>query len=161
MPERIKVAEYQKRPLEEIEFPDGTVWSLRQPLEEDYYRRQDVVDAHMERIKAKGTELAEKAKAKAAKAEKESVFYLDGQAPDPDDEARALIEEESDEEKLDLKLTLRYMQASVLALFIVPTQEPEAILKKLPPDLMHYLLARVDEVLGGEAAKKRVRSETR
>jgi hypothetical protein len=161
MAERIKVAEYQKRPLEEIEFPDGIVWSLRQPLEEDYYRRQDVVDAHMERIKAKGAELAEKAKAKAAKTEKESVFYLDGQAPDPDAEARALIEEEADEEKLDLKLTLRYMQASVLAIFIVPTQEPEAILEKLPPDLMHYLLARVDEVLGGDAAKKRVKSETR
>ena len=32
---KIKVYEYHSQPLEEIEFPDGTVWKLRQPLEQD------------------------------------------------------------------------------------------------------------------------------
>ncbi|MFH0914836.1 MAG: hypothetical protein V1912_00105 [bacterium] len=148
MSERIKVAEYQKRPIEEIEFPDGSVWTLRQPLEEDYYRRQEVIEGHMARVRTKAADLAARATAKA-------------EETGADDEARALIDEEADEETLAIELTLRYMQASVLAIFITPTQGPKVILETLPPDLMHYLLARVDETLGGDAAKKRVRSETR
>jgi hypothetical protein len=146
MPERIKVAEYQKRPIEEVEFPDGTVWTVRQPLDEDYFRRQEVVDAHRERVITKAKELATKATAKA-------------EETGGDDEARALIDKEADEETLPLKFTLRYMQASILALFITPEQKPKTILEMLPPDLMHYLNARVDEVLLGEAAKKRVRAD--
>lgn len=154
---RIKIADYTRRPIEEVEFPDGEVWRLRQPLEEDYYRRQEVVESHVARVTERAKEITERAKAKAEKADRESVFYQEGQAPDPDDEARALIEEEADEKTLPLKYTLRYMQASVLAIFIEPVQEPETILEKLPPDLMHYLLARLEEVLTGDAAKKRVR----
>lgn len=143
MADKIKVSDYTRRPVEEMEFPDGEVWKLRQPLEEDYYRRQEVVEAHIARVQERAKELTAKAIAKAE----------DG----GDDEARALIAEEADEETLPLKFTLRYMQASVLAIFIEPEQTPEAILEKLPPDLMHYLLARLDEVLTGDAAKKRVR----
>ena len=148
MPERIKIAEYQRRPIEEVEFPDGTVWKVRQPLEEDYYRRQEVVEAHMERVKTRAKQLADRAVAKATETGE-------------DTEARALIEEEADEETLPIELTLRYMQASILAPFIEPEQDPTVILTMLPPDLMHYLLARIDEVLLGDAAKKRVRAETR
>lgn len=157
MGDRIKIADYQRRPVEEMEFPDGEVWRLRQPLEEDYYRRQQTVEEHIARVQERAKEVTERAKAKREQAERESVFCSPGQAPNPDDEARALIDEEADEETLPLKYTLRYMQASVLAIFVEPEQTPEGILEKLPPDLMHYLLARLDEVLTGDAAKKRVR----
>lgn len=148
MPERIRVADYVKQPLEEIEFPDGAVWKLRQPLEQDYYRRQQVVEEHVKRVQERARQIAERARAKAEES-------------GDDAEARAVIDEEADEEALDVEFTLRYLHASVLAIFIEPNQEPKTILEKLPPDLMHYLLARIDEVLAGDAAKKRLRSESR
>ena len=102
----------------------------------------------MERVKTRAKQLADRAVAKATETGE-------------DTEARALIEQEADEETLPIELTLRYMQASILAPFIEPEQDPTVILTMLPPDLMHYLLARIDEVLLGDAAKKRVRAETR
>ncbi len=143
----IKVADYQRRPVEEVEFPDGTVWTVRQPLEEDYYRRQQLWTEHAKRVKDRAAEIALRAQARAEES--------------GDEEARALIDEEADEETLEVEYTLRYLQASMLAIFIEPEQKPQVILEKLPPDLMHYLLARIEEVLGGEAAKKRVRAEAR
>jgi hypothetical protein len=140
---KINVYEYHNRPLEELEFPDGTVWKLRQPLEADFYRYQDTLTAHRERVKAYAHELAERAKAKA-------------EETGGDDEARALIAEESDEDRMPLEVTTRYMQASLVAIFITPEQKPETLLEKLGPDIIHFLNLRIAEVIGGGAAKKRI-----
>ncbi len=138
MAERIKVADYQRQPLQEIEFPDGTVWKLRQPVEEDYYRRDAVVRQHQKRVQGMAKELADKAETAG-----------DGEA---------VIEEEGDEARIPRDCTLRYLQASILAIFIEPQVTADEILDKLPLDLMHLLNASVEEVMVGEAAKKRLRN---
>jgi hypothetical protein len=139
----IKVAEYHSRALEELEFPDGSVWKLRQPLEADYYRYQEVAEEHRTRVRAKAAEITERAKALAEQS-------------GGDDEARALIDAEADEDRLDVTLTTRYLQASLLSVFLAPEQKPETILEKLGPDIIQYLLYRVQEIISGDAAKKRV-----
>lgn len=139
----IKVFEYHNRPLEELEFPDGTVWKLRQPLEADYFRYQEVAEEHRTRVRAKAAEITERAKALA-------------EMNEGDDEARALINAEADEDRLDVTLTTRYLQASLLAIFITPEQKPETILEKLGPDIIQLCLYRVQEVISGDAAKKRI-----
>jgi hypothetical protein len=140
---KINVYEYHNRPLEELELPDGTVWKLRQPLEADFYRYQDTLTAHRERVKAYAHELAERAKAKA-------------EETGGDDEARALIADESDEARMPLEVTNRYMQASLVSIFLTPEQKPETLLEKLGPDIIHFLNLRIAEVIGGGAAKKRI-----
>lgn len=145
MTDKIKVAEYHNRPLVELEMPSGETWKLRQPLESDYYRWQEVIASHKSRVNAFAHELAERAKAKAEEA-------------GGDDNARALIEQESDEERLPLECTVRYLQASLLAVFVVPDQTPEDLLEMLGPDIIHELNLRVQAVLGGDAAKKRMRA---
>ncbi len=144
MTDKIKVAEYHNRPLVELELPGGEVWKLRQPLEADYYRWQELITEHKKRVTAYGHELAERAKAKA-------------EETGTDDEARALIEAEADEERLPLDCTVRYLQASLLAVFVVPEQRPEALLETLGPDIIHELNLRIQAVLGGDAAKKRLK----
>lgn len=220
MADKIKVSEYLSRPLEEVEFPDGEVWKLRQPIDEDYYARLDVVETYLERVRKRGSELAEKAerrrqaeerrieqqrllplwrieerkrleeekasdwqnaerkrlskrlegeeleaavgKAVAKRLEEETDKAVAKRVADAGDAvARDLIDNEGDENRLPLQYTERYLHASILALFIEPIQTAEAILTKLPPDLMHFLLARIDETLKGDAAKKRLRADGR
>ena len=220
MGDKIKVSEYLSRPLEEVEFPDGTVWKLRQPIDEDYYARQDVVETYLERIAKRGAELAERAErqrqaeevrieqaklrplwyveeqkrlretkadewelaerkrlakrleaedldkavadAVAKRLQEETEKAVDKRITDAGDAvAREFIDEEGDEKRQPIECTERYVHASVLALFIEPAQTPETILAKLPLDLMHFLLARVEETMRGDAAKKRLRADGR
>jgi len=220
MADKIKVSEYLSRPLEEVEFPDGEVWKLRQPIDEDYYARQDAIETYLKRIRRRGEELAEKAErrrqaeekrieqqqllplwrieerkrlqeekvsgwetaerkrlskrmegeeleaavseAVAKRLQEETDKAVTKRATDAGEAAaRELIDDEGDEKRLPIEYTDRYLHASTLALFIEPTQTPEAILAKLPPDLMHFLLARIEETLRGDAAKKRLRADGR
>ena len=220
MADRIKVSEYLSRPLEEVEFPGGEVWRVRQPIDEDYYARQDVVERHLKRVRAYGQKLAARAEhrrvAEEQRIENEKLrplWYMEEQRRLRDEKAdewevaerkrlgktlsgddletaiaeavqkrlqdatakavdkrvvdagdavaREFIDAESDEEKIPVDCTDRHLHASILALFVEPAQEPEAILAKLPPDLMHFLLARIEETLRGDAAKKRLRADGR
>lgn len=77
-----------------------------------------------------------------------------------DEVARALIEEEGDEERLPLEYTVRFLNASILAVFLEPEQTPKAILERLGPDIIFELRERLYEVLGGGAAKKRLAKES-
>ncbi len=153
MTDKIRVADYHRQPIVEIEMPDGEVLKLRQPLESDYFRMTEVREEHaarrlkyLEEKVALGKEIAEKAKALAA-------------AGGSDDEARALIEREQEALKGPdpLEITPRYEDASLLAIFLVPEQSPERILE-LGPDLMAELSERVTAVLTGDAAKNRRRA---
>jgi hypothetical protein len=153
MTDRIKVAEYHNRPLVELEFPDGEVWKLRQPLEADYWRMTEIEAAHRKRVLARAHEVAEQAKARAEEAK---ARISAGSTEDPDSAARALIEEEADEERLPLDVTRRYLQAAIVAVFVAPEQTPESVLERLGPDIIHTLDFRLREVFGGDAAKKRL-----
>jgi hypothetical protein len=148
MTDRINVAEYHGRPLVELEFPDGVVWKLRQPLESDYYRIAEEAEGHNKRVKAFAADLAAKAEAKAA------AVKADG--GDGDAAAAGLIVEEGDEERLPLEVTERYQRAVFISIFIQPEQSPAAVLERLGPDIMNELAYRLTEILGGDAAKKRV-----
>ncbi|MBN1629640.1 MAG: hypothetical protein JW990_07750 [Thermoleophilia bacterium] len=143
MTEKIKVAEYHNRPIVELELPGGEVLKLRQPLEQDYFRWQDVTQEHRRRVTDYGEELAKRA---AKRAE---------ETGDPD-EGKALLREESAEERIPVEVTVRYLLASRLAIFIEPEQTPERLLDVLGPDIIHELLQRIDAIIGGDAAKKRL-----
>lgn len=155
MAQRINVAQYHLRPLEELDitghedFPPGTVWRVRQPLEGDFYRLTEVERAHNKRVQEYSKEIAERAIAAAAKSEAE------GDA-DPDAVGRKVLAEESDEDRVPLEVSQRYARAAHVAIFLEPEQTPEVILDVLGPDLVNYLFYRVMEVMGGDAAKKRV-----
>ena len=149
MSRKIKVAEFHGDPILVLEFPDGETWTVRQPLEADYYRYQDVLKEHQDRVLAKGREIAERAQELA-------------QAGQPGGEgakeARLLIEEEADEARLDVELTNRYLNASLVAIFISPVQKPERVLEMLGPDIINELHAELQQIWTGEAAKKRVKT---
>jgi hypothetical protein len=138
----IKVADYHNDPLTVIEFPDGEVWKLRQPLEADHYRVQEVVKAHRQRAQEYGLALAERAKAAAE---------VDG-----DDAGRDLIAREAGEDVLPVDITARHLNAAILATFIEPTQTPETVLEKLGPGIINELHVEITQVLDGEAAKKKL-----
>lgn len=55
----IKVEEYHNLPLEELAFPDGTIWKVRQPnREEDIWAYQAIATEHDKRVKAHGATIA-------------------------------------------------------------------------------------------------------
>lgn len=188
---KIKVYEYHSQPLEEIEFPDGTVWKLRQPLEADYFRAREVIAAWEKRVNERGKALAARAVERAEaeqerlRAEEKMTLWREEErerlkadtAPEKleaavekavekrirdagDEVGRALVEKEGAEDEQPLDCTPRYLIASLVAIYITPTQTPETLLEKLGPDILHMLNARVGEVLGGGAAKKRIARES-
>jgi hypothetical protein len=138
----IKVADYHNDPLTIIEFPDGEVWKLRQPLEADHYRVQDAVREHRKRVQEYGSAIAERAKTAAETG--------------GDDAGRELIAREADEDVLPVDLTARYLNAAILAVFIDPVQTPETVLAKLGPGIINELHVEITQVLEGEAAKKKL-----
>ena len=77
-----------------------------------------------------------------------------------DDEARAMLDREADENTIPLDTTERYLYASLLAIYLEPEQKPERILETLGPDIIHECLAHVQDVVGGGAAKKRIARES-
>lgn len=191
MTDRIRVADYHSQPILELELPDGSVWKLRQPLEADYYRTQEIitkwqkaVNEYGHLLKVRAEERREAEEQRIAAVEQAALWRLEEhrrlQPDTPPEEleaavekavkkriadagdqvARALIEEESDEERLPLNLTVRYLWASIVSVFLEPVQTPETILEALGPDIIHELHGRIQAVLGGDAAKKRLARET-
>ena len=146
MSERIMVDEYLDAPIKELEFKNGTVWKLRQPHEDDFYATQKIAKKHRAKRQAK-------IRALAAEAEKATEA-----AGGDDDAGRQLIEEDASEYALQRELSSRYLSAAILSVFIEPPQTPEAILN-LGPDIISYLHLLLDEVLTGDAAKKRLAAE--
>lgn len=143
MTQRINIAEYHNRPLFELELPSKEVWKVRQPLEADYYRYEEVLKEHNERVSAKKAEIAERAKDRLVET-------------GVDEEARQLIEDEANEDRLPVEYTMRYLTASLVAIFITPEQKPEELLDKLGPDILNGLHQEVLAVIGGDGAKKRL-----
>ena len=166
MTERINVADYHDEPLLELVVPrdhrwnffEATLWKLRQPTEQDFYRVSQVSVAFELR---RAAYLAEKAKAGQALGKRAAKMAEEAQAAnpdvDPDPEMRAYMAREtaamsaSDPENV----TPRYKMAEILAIFIEPKQPPERILS-LGPDIMGLLDAKLSEAFTGEAAKKRM-----
>jgi hypothetical protein len=140
MSRKIKISEYHNDPITILEFPDGVTWTVRQPLEADFYRTQDVVKEHQKRVTKYGKKLAENAAALTS----------------TDEDARVVIDENADEERLPIEVTIRFMQASILAVFIEPKQSPEKVLEMLGPGIINELQEEVNQLLSGEAAKKKL-----
>lgn len=143
MTQRINIREYHNRPLFELELPSREVWQVRQPLEADYYRYEDVLKAHNERVTAKKAEIVERAKARR-------------DATGQDEDARDLIEDEASEDRLPVRYTMRYLTASLVAIFVTPEQTPEQLLEELGPDILNGVHQEILAVIGGDGAKKRL-----
>lgn len=143
----IKLKQYHNDPVAEIEMPDGSRWTVRQPLEADYFRMQDVIKAYQKKVTDYSKELA----GRAEKATEEAGT---------DDAGRKLIEEEGDEDRIPIECTVRYLSAAIVAVFVEPKQTPEAILEALGPGVINEIRAELEEILDGEAAKKKIRGRT-
>jgi len=146
MSDRIMVDEYLDAPIKELEFRDGSIWKLRQPHESDFFATQKISKRHQAKRDAR-------IKALVAKAQKATEA-----AGGDDDAGRQLVDEDASEYALERELSSRYLSASILSVFIEPPQKPEAILE-LGPDIIAYLHLLLNEVLVGDAAKKRLAAE--
>lgn len=189
----IKVAEYHGRPIEELEFPDGTVWRVRQPREADFWAYDDMRNKHQAALRSRKRFVTALALSKASDRQHELESARDlladwrdeeterlraedipnDQVPDQvekavrrrllteaDDVGRAIIAEQFEEERLPLELTDRYLVASLVAIFVEPEQQPETLLEKLGPDILSYVLLKIQSAMGGDAAKKRMARES-
>ncbi|MBN1320132.1 MAG: hypothetical protein JXA87_04735 [Thermoleophilia bacterium] len=187
------MAEYHGRPIEELEFPDGTVWKVRQPREADFYAYDDVRAKHQAALRSRKRFVTALALSKASdrQHELESAKELlagwrdeeterlraEGVPEDEhseraeravrkrllteaDDTGRAIIAEQFEDERLPLELTDRYLAASLVAIFVEPEQQPETLLEKLGPDILSYVLLKIQSAMGGDAAKKRMARES-
>lgn len=140
----IKLKQYHNDPVAEIELPDGGKWIIRQPLESDYFRMQDVIRDYQKRVTEYSKELA----ARAEKLTEEAGT---------DDAGRKLIEEEGDEDRIPIECTVRYLSAAIVAVFVEPKETPETVLEVLGPGVINEIRAEIEEILDGEAAKKKIR----
>jgi hypothetical protein len=55
-----------------------------------------------------------------------------------------------------VELTSRYLEASIVSIFLTPPQTPERILEELGPGMLHEINLEIQQVLNGEAAKKAI-----
>lgn len=189
----IKVGEYHDRPVEELQFPDGAVWRVRQPREADFYAYDDVRNKHQAALRSRRRFVTALALSRADDRQRELESAKDLLAgwreeeserlraegvpedelsdqversvrrrllADADDTGRAIIAEQFEEERLPLELTDRYLAASLVAIFVEPAQTPDTVLEKLGPDLLSYVLLKIQSVMGGDAAKKRMARES-
>jgi hypothetical protein len=159
MAREINVFQYHNEPIAimtGIPGLPGVTWKVRQPTPADRMAVRAVFREHQKRVTDYAAKIAEEAKARAEKAERESVFCQEGQAPDPDAEARAYIEEAADEETIPTEFTVDYLNAAILAVYVTPEVEPALLLEKLGPGIIQELLLEVNQVFTGDAAKKKL-----
>ncbi len=139
-----KAREHHDRHLEPpLELPDGTVWRIRYPKFKD-------IDAQYQR--AQGRLDALKAEAETARQEAEQ------RGEDGDRAGREVINQYPGDPE---DLTIPYLTAERLALFIVPEVTAREVLERIGNELDLAVLfecwERVSQEISGEAAKKRMR----
>jgi hypothetical protein len=66
------------------------------------------------------------------------------------------MDEATEEEQLPIEFTMDYLNAAVLAVYITPEVEPALLLEKLGIGIINELLLEINQVMTGDAAKKKL-----
>lgn len=151
----INVNEYHNEPIATIKgIPGlpGETWKVRQPSPADRFAVRDVAKAHRKKVMARAKEIAEEAEAKRAEIEAEA----EGKGEDPDVAVREWMDKQTDEEQQPIEFTMDYLNAAVLAVYVTPEVEPALLLEKLGIGIINELLLEINQVMNGDAAKKKL-----
>ena len=155
MSREINVTSYHNEPIATIKgIPDlpGAVWKVRQPSPADRFAVRDVAKDHRKRVMEYATKKSEEAQAKRAEIETEA----ETKGEDPDAAVREWLDKQTDEDQLPMEYTMEYLNASILAVYVTPDVDPALLMEKLGPGIINELLVEVNQVLTGDAAKKKL-----